>query len=141
MSEDNEILRNKKLAYRREWYRKNIIKERERARTWQNNHPDVRKRNNKQYYEGHVESQIARGPLRVKFKGKRIYLRKVPRVGVCNLCRAVVEIDCETTHMHHEKYDSSDPLKHSMEICPAHHNAFTFKWDNKERIVLGKALP
>jgi hypothetical protein len=46
------------------------------------------------------------------------------RIGVCNLCRAVMEeinaqIDkhCRMTELHHTAYDDSGPLKYTIELC------------------------
>lgn len=58
---------------------------------------------------------------RINFKGRRIYLEENPRIGVCNLCRNVVPFDCERTAMHHEKYDESEPLKYTLEVCTICH--------------------
>ncbi len=55
------------------------------------------------------------------FKGKQILLQYNPKIGVCNLCRKVVPFDCKRTNMHHEEYDNTDPLKHTIEICVGCH--------------------
>lgn len=69
-------------------------------------------------------------PRRMQFKGKRLHLQFCPRIGVCNFCRAVVPFDCKRTHLHHEQYDDSDPMKHTIEICISCHA--------KESIRLGQ---
>jgi hypothetical protein len=58
---------------------------------------------------------------RIAFKNKRPIVKFNPRIGVCNLCRAVVGIDCKITHMHHEQYDPENPLKHTIELCVSCH--------------------
>lgn len=58
---------------------------------------------------------------RLKYKDKLLLLAANHKIGVCNLCRAVVGFDCQRTHMDHEKYDDSNPLAHTMEICPRCH--------------------
>ena len=61
---------------------------------------------------------------KVRFKNTYIYTGLQPRVGVCNLCRAVkgeincqIGILCKNTGMHHELYHEEDPLKDAIELC------------------------
>ena len=56
-------------------------------------------------------------PKHMKFRDKIILLDEDPRIGVCNLCRAVRGIDCKQTQMHHFQYHIEDPLKDTLEIC------------------------
>ena len=65
-------------------------------------------------------------PRQMYFKNKSITLKFNPRIGVCNLCRAIAGLDCKITHIHHEKYDQNDPLKHTIELCPRCHRMITF---------------
>jgi len=52
------------------------------------------------------------------FKGKQITLSKNPRTGICQRCgRSVQKEEIKRTHMHHEKYDETDPLAHTIELC------------------------
>jgi hypothetical protein len=76
--------------------------------------------------------------IQVSYKGNVISLhRPEPRIGVCNLCRAVYgEIDAQRHaiyqrrfSLHHEQYDDNDPLAYTMEVCPACHR----KLDNIKR--------
>jgi len=60
-------------------------------------------------------------PRRIVFKGKRISIKKNPRIGVCNWCRAVVGIDCKQTQMHHVEYHDDDVLKDTIELCVSCH--------------------
>lgn len=65
----------------------------------------------------------------IGYKGQVITLEEDPRCGVCNHCRAVSgEIDAQRDrfyrrafHMHHEKYDDSNPIAHTTETCPSCH--------------------
>ncbi len=66
-------------------------------------------------------------PKRFTYKGKRILLKENPRVGVCNLCRAVVPFDSKETHLHHEQYHDDDPLKDAIEICASCHTYETWR--------------
>lgn len=49
----------------------------------------------------------------VSFKGKTIQLDFEPREGKCSDCGIIDE----HTHLHHEKYDESNPLAHTIEVC------------------------
>lgn len=51
--------------------------------------------------------------------GKRTV--KIPRIGVCNMCRAVTKIDCAFTHFAHFGYDKTDLRKNILELCPKCH--------------------
>jgi hypothetical protein len=47
-----------------------------------------------------------------------------PRTGTCKKCGiSVHDGKYKRTHMHHIKYDQSDPLAHTIELCPACHCA------------------
>ena len=64
--------------------------------------------------------------------GKTIILSKDPRIGVCNWCRAVINIDCKKTNLHHDQnqYDINDPLKHTIELCVSCHRKETLRLRN-----------
>lgn len=59
----------------------------------------------------------------MKFQGKRVILDRIVRIGVCNWCRAVRPFDTKQTQLHHDdnKYDISDPLKYTIELCAKCH--------------------
>lgn len=46
---------------------------------------------------------------------------RIPRIGVCNFCRAVARIDCAYTHFAHFDYDKTDLSKNILELCPKCH--------------------
>lgn len=65
---------------------------------------------------------------RMKFKNRIVFLRRPLRIGVCNLCRAVLgeintQLDkkCNATHIHHEAYDDNNPIKFTIEVCQSCH--------------------
>ena len=60
---------------------------------------------------------IDRNSKRINFQGKQTFLGYNPRIGVCNICRAVYPFDTSLTHMHHESYHKDNPLKDSIEMC------------------------
>jgi len=55
--------------------------------------------------------------------GKYIVIKN-PRIGVCNLCRAVKGFDCKRTQMHHDNdiYNINNPIKNTIELCVICHN-------------------
>lgn len=59
---------------------------------------------------------------RFRYKDKRLRIKREPRVGVCNLCRAVAPFDCNKTFLHHEIYDDSAPTANVLEVCGRCHN-------------------
>jgi len=66
------------------------------------------------------------------FKTRAVMAKQVPRTGVCNLCRAVInEVDaqigkpCRKTSLHHEQYDPNDPKRHTIEVCNRCHGKIT----------------
>jgi hypothetical protein len=66
-------------------------------------------------------------PRRLTFKNKQIFIPYDFRTGVCNLCRAVFPFDTAKVDFHHEKYDESDPLKYTIEICASCHVRETWR--------------
>jgi hypothetical protein len=61
---------------------------------------------------------------KILFKNRTVFVEKPPRIGVCNLCRAVTgQINgqsgkiCRMTNMHHEEYHDENPLKDAIEAC------------------------
>lgn len=73
---------------------------------------------------------------RIRYRGQYIRVKENPRIGVCNLCRAVFPFDCSKTDMHHEKYYDDDKLKGAIEICNRCHMKQTWelKQMNKSKI-------
>lgn len=65
--------------------------------------------------------QIFRVRHRITYKRSRIDLTVDPRVGVCNLCRAVMPFDCKRTDIHHLRYNDEYPLRDTLELCIACH--------------------
>lgn len=59
---------------------------------------------------------------RVMFMGKDVRLKFNPRKGVCQECgRSVSKGEIKRTLIHHLKYDTTDPLKHTIELCLSCH--------------------
>ena len=57
----------------------------------------------------------------INFKGQVVVLEEDPKIGVCNYCRRIVPFDCSRTHIHHVEYHDDDPLRNTIESCPACH--------------------
>jgi len=56
------------------------------------------------------------------FKGKRIGFDENPRSNVCSKCGKKYPEDLkQQTHIHHIKYDSKNPLAHTIELCGSCH--------------------
>ena len=60
---------------------------------------------------------------KIRFGGKQIRTNEVVRTGKCSKClRRVEDGEIKVTHMHHEQYDSNNPLAHTIELCVRCHN-------------------
>ena len=70
--------------------------------------------------------QAIKNRKRFRYKQEIILLKEIPRIGVCNLCRAVVPFDTKKTLLHHEKYDDDDKRANTLEICLSCHNKIHF---------------
>jgi len=56
------------------------------------------------------------------FKGKSFYYDQDIKTGICSVCkRSVEKKQIHSTSLHHLKYDDSDPLKHTIEVCTSCH--------------------
>jgi len=71
----------------------------------------------------HGDYRRFKNRFRFKYKGKIIHLDHDPRNDVCNWCRAVAPFDTPYTQRHHDerRYDDSDPLKNTIELCDSCH--------------------
>jgi len=87
-------------------------------------------------------------PRRLTYKGKVVMLKEERRIGVCNLCRAIVgEIDaqvgmpCQRTNMHHLEYHDDNVLEDTIELCMRCHQVtkngfYSRKMDMTGRICI-----
>lgn len=100
-----------------------------------------RKRTNhasdKLYRQNHHEECLKRGrdwkaknkdkvrdnnATRIRFKNKQINIGSNPRTGICSKCgKSVKKGEVGRTHMHHLKYDKSNPKAHTVELCEVCH--------------------
>lgn len=101
------------------------------------------------YHEGHVNScinwfnenkqlRIEYMQKRITFKGKRIRLKKNPRIGICTNCGVLIsEKQSRQASMHHEHYDEKHPDDGVIELCDSCHARF-HDAQRKEAIKQGK---
>ena len=81
--------------------------------------------------ERHIESRKRRITLKQENGNfKRIFLTENPRKGICSECGEAGE-----THIHHDQYDSDNPLAHTRELCKSCHT----KFHNAERKTIREA--
>lgn len=109
-----------------EWELRHPNYKSEYMKQYRKDHPELTKKNNE---KSNKKWSKINNKKYLKFKDKRIFLRESPRIGVCNLCRAVAGIDCELTSMHHINYHDNDPTKDTIELCNPCHTTI----HNKER--------
>lgn len=87
-----------------------------------------RRKNHQKY----LDFNKKHNPRRQWYKDRYVMIDKPPRIGVCNLCRAVrneinaqVNRKCKKTHLHHEYYHDENTLKDTIEICEYCHGVIT----------------
>lgn len=85
-------------------------------------HPEKQREYSARYCAKYPERRKATLKKQVSFMGKRIRLKFNPRKGVCQECgRSVSKGEIKQTLIHHLKYDTTDPLKHTVELCLSCH--------------------
>jgi hypothetical protein len=73
-------------------------------------------------HENNPDSVRRAHKKRILFKGKHITLGQNPRSGICSKCnKSIKNGEIKQTHIHHEKYDDSNPLAYTKELCPSCH--------------------
>lgn len=82
-------------------------------------------------------------PRRIKFKGMVKMLSENPRTGVCRICDKKIGdtyINCygnkaiiKQTHLHHGKYDESNPSKYTKELCASCHGKESWQQRRKRK--------
>jgi len=59
----------------------------------------------------------------ITYKDKQVYVEENPRNGVCNYCRRVRDNTYKKQFaIHHVQYHDDNPLKDTIESCPACHS-------------------
>ena len=91
----------KHAEYMRNYYHTNP-KYRENLKRWQSNNPNKI-----------IEYRRTMQEKTIRFKDKYVYLNKKVRIGICSKCGK----QGGKTDIHHDKYDDSNPLAHTRELC------------------------
>lgn len=60
-------------------------------------------------------------PRQISFKDKKIIALASPRRGTCSDCGRTRQANERQFAMHHEQYDYSNPVSHTVELCPRCH--------------------
>lgn len=107
------------MIFDRKEYNKNYyISHKEERKKYNFIHREKIKQQLKQYRFVHKEEINQYNKQRIRFKGKQIRLDHNPRKGICVKCnRSVESNEIQLTNLHHEKYDESNPLAHTIELC------------------------
>lgn len=105
-------------------------------RYYKNNRDRIIDNGKKWYEENHDKPEVIErikrwNSRKMIFKRKQIYVKENPRIGVCNLCRAVVPFDCKVTNIHHIAYHEEDPLKDTIELCARCHGKANWELINQ----------
>ena len=118
MDESERILKNRQ--WQKKYYQKNKEQRLLQIQKWKKNNPKNQKIYDKKYRQTHKEkiaqSQKQYNKRKIKFKGKSMILDHEPRIGICSNCGKEGQ-----TNLHHTKYDSNNPLKHTRELCVGCH--------------------
>ena len=78
------------------------------------------------------KKKIERRLYRIRFKDKRVTLKKLARIGKCqNLFCNSKKINITNTH--HKRYHDDDPAKDTIELCINCHRKITKYLKNKSR--------
>lgn len=79
---------------------------------------------------------------RQKYRGKSIVYDKDIRTGVCHFCKkSDKKKETIRTVLHHLKYDNSDPLAWTLEICPSCHYKIDEKNKKKIDVFYARKVP
>lgn len=78
---------------------------------------------------------------RLKYRGINMVFDKDIRTGICHFCKKSARKGQITrTILHHLKYDDSDPLAWTVEVCPSCHYKVDKKNKNKIDMYYDKKL-
>ena len=83
---------------------------------WRLSHLEYKRKKDMEYHWKNREKHLQMFRNRVTFLGKQLQLDSNPRRGVCSQCGFVGRTD-----LHHIKYDPTNPLANTIELCkPCH---------------------
>ena len=119
----------------------NMAKHAKENKEWARKNPNKIKKWNKRYRDNNPETikkfHDIHNKNRIKFKGKPIVLGFNPRKGTCSKCgQSVGKGEIKQTVLHHIKYDSNNPLAHTVELCRVCHcTTHEFGKSNRKLVV------
>lgn len=101
-------------------------------------HHDHRRKYNDQWKidnrEKYLEQCKRVNRKKIRFKTTRPITSKNPRIGICSKCKRTVESgEIKVTNMHHIKYDESNPLAYTVELCVRCHRGVHKELRNTSR--------
>jgi len=92
-------------------------------KAYQQSHLNIYKKATAKWRKNHPKKVKEISLNRIVFLGEQITLKENPRKGICSNCgRSVKKGEIKQTQLHHEKYDKSDPLANTVELCVRCHN-------------------
>ncbi len=102
----------KSQAWSTKYRHKNLEAHNDYNKKWRDDNPNYFRK----YYIKNKEKLLKKFQSRIVFKDKIIPLDHNPRKGMCIICGHKGH-----TNLHHEKYDETDPLAYTIELCiPCH---------------------
>jgi len=82
---------------------------------------------------------------KIRFLGKRVFIHKRLRTGVCTDCkRSVARKEIRFTTFHHTEYDQNNPFAHTVELCPSCHTKEGWalgQYSDRERRLGRRIIP
>lgn len=106
----------------------NLDEMREREREYRETHREELRRNSAKWRLKNREIIAEKDRTKILFKSKRDRRQENPRKGVCSECgRQYPEELKHQTVMHHEHYNSEDPLKDTTELCKSCHGKLHYE--------------
>ena len=99
----------------------------EKDRKYRLTHAEQKREKDRLYHLKNREKHLQVFRNRVTFHNKQLQLDFNPRVGTCSICGSV-----RRTDLHHTKYDPSNPLAHTIEVCKPCHRKQHIKAVTKE---------
>ena len=110
----------REAAVRHYWANKNnpdyLARKKEKDKRWRLSHLEYKRQKDMEYHWKNREKHLQAFKKKVHFLGKNISLGFNPRRGVCSICAFIGRTD-----LHHIKYEPSDPLAYTIELCrPCH---------------------
>ena len=116
-----EHRRLKMIEYRKVYEVKYPDRVKESKQRWLDNNKEQRLEYVRSYREKNRGKVTAynheNNKKRIKFKGKTLVIDHNPRTGKCSKCDRTDML----TNMHHTRYDESNPVAHTIELCVSCH--------------------